>query len=297
MTFVKSENLKLVYVTADNINSNDVTAVFSTRNGGVSGRVQGTEYLNSLNLQLNSPFDILENVIENYRIITTSLDFKVNNVVAVHQIHTDNIIVVDNELVRELSIKQTNVSMNPHFFDESNTLNTSTPHILGEADALITNVKGIMLSIRTADCVPILLYDSVSKAIGAVHAGWKGTFMKIASKTVKRMGEIYGSNPRDIRVAIGPAIGICCYEVDKNFHEKFCQEYGEVINSYFRKQANGKPSCDLKALNKAFLCETGVPEANISVSDLCTMCHPELFYSHRRSGEKRGTMAAFIALK
>jgi len=274
MTLVKTENSKLEYFTADNINSNDVTAVFSTRNGGVSGRVTGTEYLDSLNLQLNSPYDTLKNIIENYRIITTSLGFQASDVVAVHQIHTDNIVVVDNDAVV-----------------------TSTPHILGEADALITNIKGIALSIRSADCVPILLYDNVKKVVGAVHAGWMGTFMKSAPKAVKRMNEIYGSNPHDIRVAIGPAIGICCYEVDENFHVKFTSEYGNSINKYFRMQANGKPSCDLKAMNKAFLSEAGILEANISVSDLCTMCHSELFYSHRRSGEKRGTMAAFIGLK
>ena len=277
----------LEYLTANNIHTNDVTAIFTTRNGGVSGEAIGSKYLHSLNLQLNSTHDTQENIVENYHIIASALGYKTDNIMAVQQIHTDNIIAIDKKMLEDCATIQNN--QKPH--------QPPTPHILGEADALITNQKGFLLSVRTADCVPILLYDKTNRVIGAVHAGWRGTFMQIASKTIKRMGELYGSNPSDIQVTIGPTIGLCCYEVDEKFHEKFCHEYGEKINNHFRLQPNEKPYCDLKAMNKAFLCEAGIPEINIEISDLCTMCHPELFYSHRLSGEKRGTMAAFIGLK
>lgn len=275
MTIVNDKTFpKLQYIVADNIHSPKVSAVFATRNGGVSGGTPETEHFHSLNLQFNSDDDSHSNITENYRIITLSQGFKPDDVMTLQQIHSDKIVAVDGAFAERC----------PDY----------RPF---EADALVTNMKGILLSIRTADCVPILLYDSVNGAIGAVHAGWQGTFRQIGTKTVRRMSELYGTNPADIRAAIGPSIGVCCYEVGTDFHSKFHTEYGEPINRFFRIEDGKKPYCDLKEMNKSFLVQAGIPEENIEVSELCTMCNPELFYSHRRSGVKRGTMAAFIGMK
>ena len=265
----------LQYLAADNIHSSEVTAIFATRNGGVSGQTPETEHLRSLNLNFYSDGENAEDAAENYRIIASSQGFGVEDVIGVQQYHTDTIITVDEKTVLE----------------------NRTFYCLDEkADALVTNVKGVLLSVRTADCVPILLYDGRNGAVGAVHAGWRGTFEQIATKTIKRMTERYGTNAADIQAAIGPAIGACCYEVGMDFYEQFHKQYGEDINDFFTVTLRNA-YCDLKAMNIAFLMEAGVPESNIDVSELCTMCNPELFFSHRRSDTKRGAMAAFIGMK
>jgi len=255
----------LQYINADNICSSDVAAVFTTRNGGVSGAAAGQEHFSSLNLQLSAGGDDDANIVENYRIITSSLGFRAEDVVSLDQKHTDRIIAVDGPISEE-------------------------------ADALVTNKKGLLLSVRTADCVPILLYDRVNSAVAAIHSGWRGSYKQIGIKTVNRMTELFGTAPSDIQAAIGPAIGVCCYEVDTDFHERFINEHGKRVEVFFRCEPTGKTYCNLSAMNKAFLMEAGIPEMNIDVSQLCTMCNPKLFYSHRRSGFKRGSMAAFIGM-
>lgn len=265
---------QLQYLTADNINSPEVSAIFTTRNGGISGKTPETEHFRSLNLQFNSERDTYLNVAENYRIVASSQGFKAEDVMSLWQKHTDKIIVVDKKIAE------------------------SRPHYkIGEADALITNIKGVLLSIRISDCVPILLYDSVNGAIGAIHAGWKGTLLQIGKKTLQSMSKLYGTDPIYIHAAIGAAIGVCCYEVGLDLYGQFRNEYGEAIDKFFEFKKGTKPYFNLSALNKSFLIEAGIPEQNIDMSEMCTMCNPELFYSHRRSGEKRGSMAAFIGMK
>ena len=275
MTLTNDKNFpQLQYLTADNINSAEVSAIFTTRNGGVSGTTPETAHFHSLNLQLNSEKDACSNIAENYRIAAVSQGFTADDVVCVSQKHTDKVIAID-----EASAK-----IRPQDKIE-------------EADAVITNIKGVLLSVRVADCVPILLYDGENGAIGAVHAGWRGTFMQIGAKTVRRMNELYGTNPAGIRAAIGAAIGVCCYEIGMDLYERFYKEYGESVDEFFQTKQGENPYFNLKAINKSFLIKAGVPEKNIEVSELCTKCNPELFYSHRRSGEKRGLMAAFIGMK
>ena len=265
---------QLQYLTANNIHSPQVSAIFTTRNGGVSGMTPETEHLYSLNLKLNSKSDTNANVAENHRIIAASQGFNADDIMSLSQIHSDKIIAVDKAIV------------------DSRPYNS-----LGEADALVTNIKGILLSVRVADCVPILLYDHANEAIGAVHAGWRSTFMQIGAKTIARMRELYGTNPANIKAAIGPSIKGCCFEVGTDFYEQFCAEYGKIIDKFFHAKPGEKPYCHLDAMNKSFLVEAGVPAPNIDTSDLCTQCNPQLFYSHRRSGEKRGAMAGFIGMK
>ncbi|MCL2388142.1 MAG: peptidoglycan editing factor PgeF [Defluviitaleaceae bacterium] len=266
MTLINDKN-HLQYFAAS-FHSPLLTAIFATRNGGVSGQTPETEHLRSLNFSLNN--DSNENVAENYRIITSSQGFGTADVIGVRQIHSDKIVTISCETRHQ-------------------------PR--EEADALVTNLKGVLLSVHTADCVPILLYDSRNSAIAAIHAGWRGTFAQIGTKTVQRMTELYGTNPADIHAAIGPAIGLCCYEVGDDLHEQFRKQHGAGIDSFFTTGEGGKPHCNLKAMNEAFLISAGIPQNNIEVSELCTQCHPDLFYSHRRSGTKRGTLASFIGLQ
>jgi len=281
MTLINDKTFPtLQYLTSDNMHG--VTTIFSTRNGGFSGQTPETEHLRSMNLLLRfSPDEEdYDNVGKNYEAIMSSQGFDFKSLVTLRQRHTNNVIAVDEYVIKSNH-------NNPFGFNR----------LPETADALVTNIKDILLSVRTADCVPILLYDSRNEAIGAIHAGWRGTFTQIGTKTVERMTELYGTKPADIKAAIGPAIDVCCYEVDDIFYENFRMQYGKEIDNYFTISPGNKPHCDLKKINKSFLIEAGVLASNIEVSDLCTMCNPELFYSHRRSGNKRGTMASFIGMK
>jgi len=264
----------LQYLTADNIHSPEVCAIFTTRNGGVSGLTPGTGHFRSMNLKINSKREDESNVAQNFRIMALSQGFSADDVVGLWQKHTDKVIAVDDALAET----------RPHYK-------------LGEADALVTNIKGVLLSVSIADCVPILLYDEVNGAIGAVHAGWRGTLAQIGTKAVQHMSKLYGSNPADIKAAIGAAIGVCCYEVGVDFYEQFRSVYGVAIDRFFILNRGTKPYCNLTAMNKSFLVDAGVPAQSIDMAGLCTMCNPGLFYSHRRSGDMRGAMAAFIGMK
>ena len=150
----------------------------------------------------------------------------------------------------------------------------------GEGDALITQAPGLALSIRTADCFPILLADLRVGAVAAIHAGWRGTVAGIAPETVRRMGAEFGTDPSDLFAAIGPGIGVCCYEVGDEVARRFGQP--------------GKGKVDLAETNRAQLLECGVRAERIESIGRCTVCEPEIFYSYRRQGEKAGRMVSFI---
>ena len=154
-------------------------------------------------------------------------------------------------------------------------------------DALTTDRPGIALAVMVADCLPILLHDPVRHAVAAVHAGRNGTLLGIAAKTVEKMGQWYGTRPEELRVYIGPAIGVCCYEVDEKIAAVVRESYGEAY-------VNGC-SLDLKALNRDLLVRAGVNPGDIRVSDLCTCCSKECF-SYRREG-KTGRFAGVIWLE
>ncbi len=157
------------------------------------------------------------------------------------------------------------------------------------ADGLVTNRPGVVLAVGTADCVPILLWDPEHRAVGAVHAGWAGTRDGIAGVAVRRMAEIFDSRPDRILAAIGPAAGPCCYEVREDVAQHFSEEF-------LRSLPGGLIHLDLPAANRAGLLQAGLPESNIDLSGLCTLCRPDLFFSHRRDNGVTGGMLAVIAL-
>lgn len=158
-------------------------------------------------------------------------------------------------------------------------------------DALITKEKGVVLTILTADCVPILLYDTKKEVVAAVHAGWRGTKRHLAAKTVQEMTKIYDCDPKDIIAGIAPAIGACCYEVGKDVAEHFF----DTPKSLSPK--GGKYMLDLPYLNKVQLLSAGLTEEHIQMSQLCTACHTNRFFSYRRENGCSGRFMSMIGMK
>ncbi len=156
------------------------------------------------------------------------------------------------------------------------------PGVCGEGDALVTNLPGLALSIRTADCYPILLADARNRAIAAIHAGWRGTAARIVAKTLEKMTSEFGTTPSDVYAAIGPGIGVCCYEV------------GEEVARQFGYEA--RTHLDLASENRKQLETAGVPPQNIEALGVCTFCDAERFFSYRREKEKAGRMTSFIRI-
>lgn len=160
------------------------------------------------------------------------------------------------------------------------------------ADALLTDRPGVVLTILTADCVPILLYDPVRRVVGAVHAGWKGSRLGIVVRTVERMREAYGSRAEDILAAVGPAIGGCCYEVGPEVAAGF-REYAEAVTA----GEGENPHLDLKRVNRLQLMEAGVAPEHIEVSPVCTSCESERFFSYRKEGGCDGRFMSCIMIE
>lgn len=154
--------------------------------------------------------------------------------------------------------------------------------ILGEGDALVTNLAGLAISIRTADCYPVLLADRKNEAIAAIHAGWRGTAARIVSRTLEQMRKNYETNPSDVLAAIGPGIGGCCYEVG----DEVAREFG----------FSGRTHLDLLSENRKQLVNCGVPAENVEALNVCTFCDAERFFSYRREKESSGRMTSFIRI-
>jgi len=158
-------------------------------------------------------------------------------------------------------------------------------------DALITNQTNIMLTILTADCVPILLLDPKQKVISAIHAGWKGTKQEIVFKTIEKMKEKFNSNPSDIIAGVAPSIGKCCYEVDWNV----AQHFENIENAY--DKIGEKYMLDLPYINKTQLLKAGVEEKNIELCNICTACEVENYFSYRKERGCSGRFMSMIGLK
>jgi len=155
-----------------------------------------------------------------------------------------------------------------------------------EADALVTAQRDVALGIFTADCIPIFVLDVETPAIGIAHAGWRGTFARIAVNTITQMGTHFGTRPNNCQIHLGPAIQKCCYTVSTELMTQFTAEFGSTV-------ANGT-NLSLQTANVNQLLEIGVPPDAISVSEFCTACRTDLFYSHRAENGQTGRMLSFI---
>ena len=161
-----------------------------------------------------------------------------------------------------------------------------------EGDALISSFRGICIGVYTADCIPVLLYDKQHCIVAAVHAGWRGTLGGVISETLKNMKLNHNSDPANIVSVIGPGIGKCCFEVDKDIASKFIEKFQETDN--FIYPYNSKFILDLQHINKEMLKKEGVK--NIEVIDICTKCDTN-YYSYRREGQGVGSQLSFIGLR
>ncbi len=256
------QNGTLEYLVAEGI---CVPHAFTTRRGGVSGG-----YLTSLNLGMNRGDD-RSNVAENYARLAKTIGFDAEKLVLAHQVHGDLVRVVTEADSRGLDHRD-----------------------YPECDGLITNTPGVTLAVFTADCTPILLHDPVTGAVGAVHAGWRGTAADIAGKAVRKMGLEFGCRPENIRAAIGPNIGPCCFETDADVPAALRETFGPAVEEFIRP-AGEKFYVNLKVINALALRRAGV--AQIEISPECTMCDPEKYWSHRYTRGIRGSQGALIVCK
>lgn len=259
------------YLTYNSLSEiNFINHAFSTRLGGVS---EGE--FTSMNMAFNRG-DNPENVTENYKRICKSAGFDFDSLTASAQDH--------NTFVRAVT-------------SENKGVGIYKPRDLQSVDALVTNEKGVTLVTYYADCTPLFFVDIKQKSIGLAHAGWRGTVGRIGEKVVKKMTELYGTNPDDIIAAIGPAISVCCYEVDKPCADNFYALSDLDSSRFVFPKENGKYMIDLLETNRQILVAAGVKNENITVSDVCTNCNSELLWSHRATKGKRGTMSAFMCIK
>lgn len=164
----------------------------------------------------------------------------------------------------------------------------------GEWDAIITNQHGVLVTVRTADCVPILLYDPIQHVVAAIHSGWRGSVAGIIPKTILKMQQEFGSQSASIHVAIGPSAGSCCYEVD-DVVLKPLQSYS-FWKSVVRETARGHALLDLREFVRRQTHAAGVPEQKVWMVRHCTICRPDLFFSYRREGVVKDTMTSGIML-
>lgn len=173
-------------------------------------------------------------------------------------------------------------------------------HIIGtpvpyDADGLVTNAKGLPLLIYIADCVPVLLHDPEAEVIAAVHCGWKSSVADILCVTVEKMSAL-GVKPERIHAAIGASIGKCCFECDDDVPAAVEKYLGGDTDGLLEKRENGKTHVDLRGANRRRLMQLGLLPEHIDVSDECTMCSREKYWSHRATDGVRGSMAAVIEL-
>lgn len=162
---------------------------------------------------------------------------------------------------------------------------------LGEGDALISNQPGITLSVRTADCLPILMADTRNRAVAAVHAGWRGTLLEIVPKTVQAMADQFGTRLEDLVIAIGPGIGACCFEVGPEVAAQFSSLFPE------RRDLDRRTKVDLVETNLRLLGRNGGSLRQIATSGLCSCCQADLFHSYRRDHDQAGRMVSVIRLR
>lgn len=241
---------------------------FSTRLGGVSEGMWA-----SLNLGTGRGDDP-DHVRENYRRFLSALGARGDAIAACTQVH--------GAVVR--NITSADVMMDPY------------GKTAAEADGLITAIPGVILAVYTADCIPVLLYDPKRRVAAALHAGWRGTAAGIVTVAVGQMASVYGTDPSDILAAIGPGIGSDCFETHEDVPNALTAAMAMNVLPFIRLKENGKFAVDLKAINAKRLELAGVLPDHIAVCADCTCCLEEKYWSHRRQGTQRGSMASMIEL-
>jgi len=248
---------------------NLVHHAFSTRIGGVSENAYSF-----LNLGINTD-DEKAHVQKNFLLFSDAIGIDAKKMVLSNQVHDDKIRIVGSADCGKGVV---------------------LPSDIKGVDALITNEPGVALCTFYADCTPLLLLDTKRKVIASVHSGWRGTLLKIAQKTVRKMMDTYGTDPRDLLCVIGPSIKQCHFEVGKEVYDEFLDIFGQSAADNTICQ-NEKFYINTDALNVETLRVLNIPAENISVCPLCTFCKNDMFFSHRADAGTTGRMCAVIMLK
>ena len=269
MSFTLQNKGGVQYHTADQFTAlGGVRHGFATRLGGVSQGVCA-----GLNMS-RSELDLPSRVRENYHRLTAALGTDETKLVMTRQVHTDLVRVV------------TRADVLADLYDP----------IPYDADGLITDIPGLTLTIFYADCIPILLYDPVRQVAGAVHSGWRGTWLGILTNAVEKMVTVFGCNPREIRAAIGPGICPQCFETHADVPDAMTETLGSAAAPFIEPLPGGKFHVDLKGLLRLRLEKAGLGPQHVDVLPECTCCNRDLYWSHRRLGPQRGNQCAMIQL-
>lgn len=243
---------------------------FSLRRGGCSPLPR-----NSFNFSCGNG-DSRANVQQNLEILARHLRIEASGILTCTQVHGDSVAIVEK-----------------------------IPDQPVRADALIATTPNLFPGIRTADCLPILMLDPVTKISVAVHAGWRGTVLRITRKVLHILTDLFSVDPKDLITAMGPAIGPCCYEVDDAVLKPLMQalpsaeRFVRTVPAWHERNQEHGPSrrLDLQAANLSELVSHGVLTKNIVCADLCTACNPDLFFSHRRDGSPSGRHLSVVGFR
>lgn len=247
-----------------------LTAGFSTRLGGSSLPPR-----DSLNTALHVGDDESA-VIANRRAVADALGWPFEAWTCAEQVHGSRVVRVTG--------------------DERGMGRLSRESAIQDADALITDEPGILLTMYFADCVPLYFYDPEHEALGLAHAGWKGTVADVAGETIRAMVEAFGTAPAQLYAAIGPSIGACCYEVDDTVMNRV-REVVPDDDSFHVPSSAGKSRLNLKEINKHLMIKAGILPSRIEMSGWCTSCSTDLFFSHRKERGQTGRMMSWLGKK
>ena len=242
---------------------------FTTRYGGGS-----TGPYESLNLNFFRE-DQPANVLQNFKILSAEIGVDLKDMVLSKQVHGTNILRVSAS---------------------HRGMGITRERTYGPVDGLAVDIPGIMLVTYYADCVPLYFYDPVKRVICLSHSGWKGTLLDMAGKSVRFMADQYGCDPGDICVSLGPHIRACCFEVGDDLAEEFFSTFSWASESASRNKG-GKRTLNLERIIIGSLKNHGITGSHIQWCDICTKCEHDIFFSHRGSGGKTGTGAAFLMMR
>ncbi len=246
----------------------------ATRHGGVS-----TGMYTSLNFSV-SQGDDPENVRQNFIRFGDAIGIPASEMVLTQQTHTTNL---------------------RYCTEQDRGKGVLCERDYHDVDGLYTDREHVALVISFADCVPVFLTDPVHRVIAAVHSGWRGTVGRISTEMVGLMAERFGTDPADITALIGPSICAGCYEVDEPVVERFREVYSErdcdmIFYQTEAQQGSGHYQLDLWQANRLNLEAAGVTSEHIEMTNLCTCCNPQLIFSHRATGGRRGVTVGVIEM-
>lgn len=280
--FTRNEKNGATYYTSDLLSEHGIIHGFFTRHGGVSSGNFDSLNVSTARRDKNGSLDNPSNVYKNYEIALSCLGTTPERAVGAKQVH--------EAVVLKVKSSDGGRGINPNLPEMTGCDGIFLDSSAGETDALC---------VKTADCVPILLSSKDGKLVSAVHAGWRGTVADI----VTRAAEKFDCDKSDILCAIGPCIGVCCYEVGEDVYEavkRLFEHKGmeKLTNGMFRNvctcSASSKKKANLAEINRQLLINFGIPEKNIDVSGICTCCHENEFFSHRASGGFSGTFVSVV---